>query len=79
GARLLIVASGLGVQAGLEERFSSRDYGAKEPSASVCWAVHASTPFTAQFALVSVGPNEDESERLGLSRPTNFGNADQVG
>jgi Heparinase II/III-like protein/Heparinase II/III N-terminus len=79
GARLLIVASGIGAQAGLEERFTSRDYGAKTSSVSVCWAVHASVPFTAQFVVVPVGANEDESERLGLSRPTNFGKADQVG
>jgi len=79
GSRLLIVASGISVQAGLEARFSSRDYGAKEPSISVCWAVQVAVPLTAQFTLVPVGTNEDESERLGLSRPTNFGNADQVG
>jgi Heparinase II/III-like protein/Heparinase II/III N-terminus len=75
GARLLIVASGLAAEPILESRFSSRDYGAKAPSTSVCWTVRAAVPFTAQFTLVPVGPNEDESERLGLSRPTNLGNA----
>jgi hypothetical protein len=79
GARLLIVASGLAAEPLLESRFSSRDYAAKAPSASVCWAVSASVPFTTQFVLVPVGAKEDESERLALSRPTNFGNADQVG
>lgn len=79
GARLLIVANGISVQAELEERFSSRDYGAKEPSISVCWTVRGSAPLTAQFVLVPVGANEDESERRGLSCPTHSGNAEQVG
>jgi hypothetical protein len=79
GARLLIVASGIGGQAELEERFSSRDYGAKAPSVSVCWAVSAAVPFAAQFALVPVASDDDESARLRLSRTTNPGNAEQVG
>jgi hypothetical protein len=79
GARLLIVASGLVAEPVLESRFSSRDYAAKAPSASVCWAVSASVPFTTQFVLVPLGAKEDESERLRLSRPTDFGNTDQVG
>jgi len=66
GARLMIVASGTSVQAELEERFSSRDYGAKQPSVSICWAVRSSVPLTARFALVPVGANEDERERLRL-------------
>lgn len=79
GARLLIVASGLAAEPVLESRFSSRNYAAKAPSASVCWAVSASVPFTTQFVLVPVGAKEDERERLRLSRPTDFGNTDQVG
>ena len=66
GARLLIVASGIRVRAVLEELFSSRDYGTKAQSMSVCWAVRASVPFAAQFVLVPVSANEDESEGLGL-------------
>jgi hypothetical protein len=77
GARLLIVASGLAAEPVLESRFSSRDYGAKEASESVCWTVQAALPVTAQFVLVPVGANEDESERLRLR--TDFRNADQVG
>ncbi len=75
GARLLIVASGIGGQAELESRFSSRDYGAKEPSVSVCWAVRSALPVTAQFVLVPVCAGEAEGERLRLIRPTDFGNA----
>jgi uncharacterized heparinase superfamily protein len=67
GARLLIVASGLSADPVLEERFSSRDYGAKAPSMSVCWTVQATLPLAAQFALVPVGAKEDESERLRLA------------
>jgi hypothetical protein len=67
GARLLIVASGLAAEPVLESRFSSRDYGAKAPSESVCWTVRATLPVTAQFMLVPVCAGEDESERLRLS------------
>lgn len=64
GARLLIVASGTNAEPILESRFSSRDYGAKEPSVSVCWTVSAAAPFAAQFALVPVASDDDESARL---------------
>jgi uncharacterized heparinase superfamily protein len=62
-ARLLIVASGLAAEPVLESRFSSRDYGAKEQSLSVCWSVRAAMPFTAQFVLIPVCAGEDASER----------------
>jgi hypothetical protein len=79
GARLLIVASGLIAAPALESRFSSRDYGAKEASVSVCWAVQAAIPIAAKFVLVPVRADEDESERLGLGGLKDFGNANQVG
>jgi hypothetical protein len=79
GARLLIAASGVNAEPVLESRFSSRDYGAKESSVSVCWTVRSAVPLTVRFALVPVYGNEDESERLALSRSTNPGSADQVG
>jgi hypothetical protein len=78
GARLLIVASGLTAEPALESRFSSRDYGAKAPSVSVCWAVRSVLPVTAQFVLVPVPANEDESERLRLIGLIDFGSADQI-
>jgi hypothetical protein len=68
GAHLLIAASGLTAEPFLEPRFSSRDYGAREPSESVCWTARSSTPLSAQFALVPVRANEDKSARLGLIR-----------
>jgi hypothetical protein len=66
GARLLIVANGLAAEPALESRFSSRDYGSKEASVSVCWAVRSALPVTAQFMLVPVGADEDERERQQL-------------
>ena len=67
GGRLLIVASGITVQAGLEERFSSRDYGEKKPSVSACWSLRTALPFTAYFGMVPVASGEDERERLSLA------------
>ena len=52
GARLLIVASGVNAEPILESRFSSRDYGSKEPSVSVCWSVRGVAPMTARFVLI---------------------------
>ena len=72
GARLVIAASGIRIQAVLEERFSSRDYGTKEQSMSVCWAVRASVPFTAQFVLLPISSNKDESEGLELIKQLAF-------
>jgi hypothetical protein len=66
GARLLIAASGVNAEPVLESRFSSCDYGAKEPSVSACWTVRSSVPLTARFALVPVGGNEDEVARRQL-------------
>ncbi len=64
GARLVIVASGVNAAPVFEARFSSRDYGAKKPSVSVCWTVRRSVPLTARFALVPIRADEDESERV---------------
>ena len=68
GAHLLIAASGLTAEPILEPRFSSRDYGAREPSVSVCWTARSSIPLSAQFVLVPVRADEDKSARLGLIR-----------
>jgi len=53
----------------LEPRFSSRDYGAKAASESVCWSLKAAAPLSAQFLLVPVSADEDAHERLRSSRP----------
>jgi hypothetical protein len=75
-ACLLIKANGPSAEPVLESRFSSRDYGAKEQSVSVCWNVRAAMPVTAQFVLIPVCAGEDASERLRLSGelscPTNL-------
>ena len=64
GARLLIAASGVNAEPILESRFSSRDYGARAPSASVCWTLRSSVPLTAEFVLVPIRAGEDEKERV---------------
>jgi len=66
GARLLIVASGVNAEPVLEARLSSCDYGAKEPSVSVCWTVRSAVPLAAEFVLVPIRAGEDERERLSL-------------
>lgn len=66
GARLLIVPSGLKATPELETRFSSRDYGAREPSQSVCWTLPAATPLKVEFAIIPVSPGEKEAERLAI-------------
>jgi hypothetical protein len=65
-ARLLIVSRGLGKPV-LEPRWSSRDYGAKEASVSVCWNLRTSLPFTAYFCIVPVGAGEGRDERVAMA------------
>jgi hypothetical protein len=64
GRRLLIAARGIPVRAKVEEQFSSRNYGSKEPSLSACWQTGAAMPYVATFILIPVKPGEDESVRL---------------
>ena len=71
GARLLITVSGLDVEPVLESRFSSRDYGTKAPSVSVCWAVRTPLPVAGSFALIPVTSGDDEGERLSLASDSN--------
>ena len=71
GARLLIAPSGITVPGTLEERFSSRDYGAREPSLSVCWAVRTSVPFATHFVIVPICAGEGDGERLSLVKQLN--------
>ena len=68
GARLLIVSRGFTVQAELEERFSSRDYGAKQPSVSACWRQRTALPFSAHFGIVPIAPGENVGQRMALVR-----------
>jgi hypothetical protein len=65
GARLLVVpAPGVETRPVIEARWSSRDYGRRAESQSICWAVRAPAPFRAAFALIPVCAGEDEGERL---------------
>jgi Heparinase II/III N-terminus/Heparinase II/III-like protein len=74
GARLFIAyqkrhveggqAGATEMKAALEPCFSSHDYGAKEPSVSVCWTVRTAAPLKMEFMLVPIRPGEDENERM---------------
>ncbi|HSQ23184.1 MAG TPA: alginate lyase family protein [Pyrinomonadaceae bacterium] len=70
GARLLIVrqqperTTELEMEAALEPRYSSRDYGEKEPSVSVCWSVRSPAPLRMGFVLIPIRPGEDENARM---------------
>jgi len=75
GARLLILCQKPDRQGGqveleepvLEPKFSSRDYGAKQPSVSVCWTVQSVVPLKMKFWLVPVRNDENKNERLNVS------------
>jgi len=68
GARLLVRAgesnSWIVRPPELETRFSSHNYGAKEPSISACWQLRTALPYELHFVLVAVRPGEDENECL---------------
>jgi hypothetical protein len=75
GARLLVVALDLEGQPVVETRWTSRDYGERAPSQSLCWALRAAAPLRVAWALVPVCATEDEGARLaetaGALRATN--------
>jgi hypothetical protein len=69
GARLLIQAgakNALALKPDLDSLFSSRDYGAREHSASARWSVRTTMPFSLNFIIVPVAKNEDARERWNL-------------
>ena len=70
-ARLLINAAELNVSSAsppeLETRFSTQNYGEKEPSVSACWFVRAALPFAMNFVMVPICLGEHEGERLSLA------------
>ena len=66
-ARLLIVPSGLESKPVLEPRWSSRDYGSKQASVSVCWNLTTLLPFTAYFCIVPVRAGGNQVERLAIA------------
>ena len=64
GARLLFVALDVEARPEVETRSTSRDYGERVTSQSLCWTVRADAPLSVAWALVPVGAGEDEGARL---------------
>jgi hypothetical protein len=50
----------------VEQRWFSRDYGAKTPSVAVCWRVEAEAPLRVLWLLVPICASEDAGTRLAL-------------
>jgi hypothetical protein len=67
GACLLVVATDGSQSPALEERYASRDYGAKHETVSACWTQRARAPFIFRWLIVPVCAGEDESARLELT------------
>ena len=63
GPRLLIVPLDIIEMPELEPRWTSRDYGEKMTSVSVCWSLRARAPINKRWAIVPVCENENEMER----------------
>ncbi|MBV9958199.1 MAG: alginate lyase family protein [Acidobacteria bacterium] len=63
-ARLVIVPLEISHAPEFEARWTSREYGAKMPSVSLCWTVRAHAPLNASWMLVPICPGEDEIERM---------------
>ncbi len=66
GGRLLLAPLDVSAPALLEPRWTSRDYGAKMPSVSVCWTLRTHAPFKARWLLLPICAGEDESERMKI-------------
>ena len=64
GARLLVRSLDLKKLPELEPQFTSRDYGAKEPSVTACWSTRATLPYKLRWALIPICPDDDEQKRL---------------
>ncbi|MBA3804843.1 MAG: heparinase II/III-family protein, partial [Acidobacteria bacterium] len=67
GARLVVVALDGPESPALEERYASRDYGAKHKTVSACWTLRARAPFTCRWLIVPICAGEDENARLELT------------
>ncbi|HVF86943.1 MAG TPA: heparinase II/III-family protein, partial [Pyrinomonadaceae bacterium] len=66
GARLFISPVDLNEPPAIEPRSTSRDYGAKVASSSLCWTVRAHAPLVTAWILLPVCGHEDEAARLQL-------------
>ncbi|HEX8161977.1 MAG TPA: alginate lyase family protein [Pyrinomonadaceae bacterium] len=64
GARLFVVPLDAEARPAVEARSTSRDYGERVPSQSLCWTVRDNAPLRAAWALVPVRADEDEDARL---------------
>ncbi|HEU4595626.1 MAG TPA: alginate lyase family protein [Pyrinomonadaceae bacterium] len=65
-ARLLLVPLEDAGPPTLEPRRSSRDYGSKQDSQAACWTIRARPPLVVRWALVPIGADESEAERMTL-------------
>lgn len=66
GACLLVCSLDLHQPAELESQFTSRHYGSKTESVSVCWTTKMTVPYKLRWAIVPVCAGEDQNERLRL-------------
>jgi uncharacterized heparinase superfamily protein len=66
GARLLVHSLDLKKLPELEQQFTSRDYGAKEPSVTACWSTRAALPYKLRWLLIPICSDDDEHDRLAL-------------
>ncbi|HVF29021.1 MAG TPA: alginate lyase family protein [Pyrinomonadaceae bacterium] len=66
GARLLIAPVDLSESPAIEPRSTSRGYGAKVASSSLCWTVRARAPLVTAWIVLPVCGQEDEAARLQL-------------
>jgi hypothetical protein len=64
--RLFVHALDLQKLPELEPQFTSRDYGAKEPSVTACWSTRAALPYKLRWLLIPICADDDERERLTL-------------
>jgi uncharacterized heparinase superfamily protein len=68
GVQLLVVSLDLDQPATLEAQFTSRHYGCKEPSVSVCWTTQAKLPVKLRWAIVPVSDTEDPAALLTVRK-----------
>jgi hypothetical protein len=73
GAKLLVKSFDVEDQPALEEQFSSRDYGSKQPSVTARWSVTHAMPFKLRWALLPVCSRDDEAERFQLIEKPDIG------
>jgi hypothetical protein len=78
GARLYVAPFELQNPPTLEERFTSRDYGAKALSVSACWTERLEKSFRVTWMLVPVCPDEDERARLKLMAAAASGKSERT-